>query len=251
MYKVIVLAAMLVLGAQILCATACITTTADFYVANYGGSSGCTIGLLMFSNFKYSIVGASTPVDPAGGLPSNEALITPLIDINGVGYSFTPTVTWDSLSTGNSDVELQYIMTAIGPFTQITGIYDEANGTIAGSNSPPNSAFLSVLDVYCPGGTSLPPATPCPGFGSVTPQIDSDINFGSTQTVTHASFPAVTTIAVLKDMDANSATGANPGTATFTSIKNQFDVITPEPGTVALFGGGLMAVWLARRHRRA
>ena len=47
MYKIIVLVAILLMGAQFLCATNCIATTADFYVANYSGSAGCTIGVLL------------------------------------------------------------------------------------------------------------------------------------------------------------------------------------------------------------
>ena len=87
----------------------------------------------------------------------------------------------------------------------------------------------------------------------------AQIGFGATQGTNSAAFDPVSSVVVLKDIGANSQ-GTNAGTATITSVKNQFSTTTgglsgfggetPEPGTVALLGGGLMAILIGRRRRR-
>jgi hypothetical protein len=201
---------------------ACIADTAADYVAL--GSTGCTInGSWTFSNFSFS------STNSGGVAPNNtQETINPL-GSGGVGFSFTPTISWIA-TTGIADVELGYKVAFTG---NITSIFQSVSGTISPSN-PPSAGFDNINDDYCRAGTL--PAGSCAGVQVL------NTNLLTTGTATGtASFAATNVVSVMKDVSAN-ATGFPGSTDTVTSFTNCFNgtcSAVPEPGSSGLAGLGL------------
>jgi hypothetical protein len=198
------------------------------------GSTGCTITattgggntvIVLFSQFKYTQITPSAPLD-------TQLLITPLKDQDGIGFSVTPTVPWTAPLFKSADDEIQYIATVLQNAPDWLGI-DRLYAELQGTATPPGVG--EIIEVYCPGGTTLPPDQNCPGANgqAQTIFVFPSAAFGGT----HITFQApkftpgphgsctinggcvYTSIAVLKDMAADATKG---GAATITLVKNQF-----------------------------
>lgn len=191
-----------VLGAAAALAVPCPTATFDVYVAF--GTTGCTIGSLTFSQFKYLPFGNTI-------IPPTNLLVTPIVDLNGTGFMLTPQgVAWFATFFGRTDIEIMYIAKSTNPINTFSALYTQLDGFF----NPPG--FDQIVELYCPGGTTLPPDQVCP---LIPPGVRSlYAGLGKTS----VSFPnPVNSIAVLKDIDANALMGGN---ATITSVKNQLNV---------------------------
>ena len=241
MKKMMFLAALGVLAAGQAKATACPTDTAATYAALYGtgaGATSCTIN----NNWTLSKF-IFTDVTTAGTPTAAQLLITPLTG-SGVGFSGTPTVPWASGSS-SADVELQYVITFTGP---ITSIFQSVSGTIG------SGGFDNITDDYCPGGTTVPPpsGTFCAAGAGV---LNTNLLASGTASNT-ATFGAVNSVSVLKDVSANSKAAD-----TVTSFVNCFNGTcsssTPpppvaEPSALLMLGSGLLGLaLLSLRKRRA
>lgn len=215
--------------------------TLDTYIAL--AATGCTIDGLTFYNFGWIPTGSNS--SPAGGLPANEVSVTTLVNLNGTGFRLSPTVAWGAGGAGFTDGELQFIVKSTNGSSSINQLYQQIDGTVAGTGS-----FDDVLEQYCLGGTSLPPC------GPPTPQLDSRIGPSSCNVGTSdgsggcknsASFAGVSSISVLKDIRGDATAGATGANVTITGVINQFGPPVPEPGTYLLSAIGLGLVFLGRR----
>ena len=192
-------------------ASPCVPATAAAYVAL--GTTGCTIGSLTFYNFIYTSVAS-------GGAPlitATQAQLVPIQDSNGVGFQFLPLIPMVA-SVNRTDVDISYLVKSTDGTNVITAIYTEVNGAASGG-SP--AAFDRVVEDYCAGptGTSLPPDQTCPFFGGAPHTFHVDGPGTGTDTFSSA----VANVSVDKDIDADARGG---GTASITSVKNQFTVKT-------------------------
>ena len=214
---------------------ACVNTTFDVVLATNGGV--CDIGAYTFSFGPFTIIGQSGVSTPPGGLTAADINFSTIQDLNGTGFVLTPNVPFTAgPGSGNVDSELQYKVTS-ALASNLNSIYLKVAGTGTGT------AFDHVLEQYCLGGTTLPPAGSgfCPGNQPTLAQnqLDASINDGFPSTA-NGSFANQTSIAILKDIDVN---GGSSGTASLTAVYQQFGPsAVPEPGTYLLsfIGLGLM-----------
>jgi hypothetical protein len=228
--------ALTVFGTGVLSAAPPPCPVAPLTVYEAFGSTGCTITattaggntvIVLFSQFKFTQITPSAPLDSA-------LTVTPLADGNGIGFSLTPTVPWTAPLFHSADDEIQYIATVLQnalDWVGINSLYTELQGTA----TPPG--VDEIIEVYCPGGTTLPPDQNCPGANGQAPTIfvfPSVPNAGVHITFQEPKFGpgtnghgsctinggcVYTSIAVLKDMAADASKG---GAATTTLVKNQF-----------------------------
>ncbi|MBV8905050.1 MAG: hypothetical protein JOZ22_15580, partial [Acidobacteriia bacterium] len=221
----------------LLSAAPCPTATADVYVSSFGTGKGvCTITATTPSGGTAQLtISQFTVVNVGYGLPAADLLITPLTDSNGIGLQITPTVPWTPSVTYKLDDEVQYIATVTSAAVDWPGIdriYTELNGT---ATAP---GFDQVVEVYCPGGFTLPPDQACPATQGQAQTLyagPTPAGTGTTVIFTGGLYSAgphgvctgaftttrcvYSSIAVNKDMDANASLG---GSAAITRVKNQF-----------------------------
>lgn len=231
----------------------CPTAPVQTYVTTFSTfANGCTIGSsnLVFFNFQYS----TTVTGPAAVPNSTQATLSPLNDGNGFGLQYLPTVPFFANATGVADADLKFIVQSFsGPLASptlngniISDLYLEMSGTAtAGTFGTPGQDVL--VETFCPGGSTLPPAAVCPAS---TPPVTQSriltINPGtsSPQALRITNFAFTNSIAIDKDIQAS----GNNGSATITGVKNQISTI-PEPATSFFVGTGLFLVWAAARRR--
>lgn len=266
--KIVLALSLCVAGSFIpLQATSCVSGS---LLSTYIGSS-CDIGTLSFSFTSFNVIGATANTTPPGGLTASQVQLITLLNANGTGFLLVPTAAWTATGGGaNTDSELQYVVTGAG----INRIYLEVDGS-----ATPN-AFSHVLEQYCLGGTTSPPAGngSCPGdLNLAQHQLDATIVgvggpgdtdgshpvadgcSGLSTAVTptgagplacgvSATFAAQTSISVLKDIDVNGGPGGGNGDfAQISGVVNQFGPAVPEPGTYVLSVIGLGLLFMGRR----
>jgi len=208
------------------------------------GAAGCEIDGLTFFNFGWIPTGAN-PQSPAGGLQTNQATLTTLINGNGVGFLLTPTVAWGSGGGGFTDGELRFVVKTTNNVPSITGLYQQIDGTATGTGS-----FVDVLENYCFGNTGLPPCSPIFALeskiapGAVCGPGSSDGVGGCKNSV---NFAATAAISLRKDIRGDSTAGATGANTTITGVINQFTAPVPEPGTYLLSFIGLGLLFLGKR----
>jgi len=248
--------AIAVFGAGVLSAQpACLTATLDTYLAL--GATGCTITAttpppasntvtILFYDFQFKTVSATAPA-------ATDLLVTPLTDQFGIGFQVTPqAVPWSPSGNSTQDDEIQYLVkTNCGvcvtapDWPGVDRLYSELQGTF----TPPADKTSRIVEVFCPGGTSLPPDSLCPGANGAAQTIfvGPSVPFAGTQVfftpgaytpglsgdcTTYAGRCVYPSIAVLKDIGANTTMG---GTATITKVKNE--VGPPTRKTTCSCGG--------------
>ncbi len=181
----------------------CPAATLDQYLGpTINGNGGCIIGDLLFAQFKYT----SNASGPAVKLDAANINVVPLQDSNGTGFVFTPRINWIASATGWSDGELQYVASSITGAKTTSALYTEVNGNVT---SP---AFAKVTELYCPGGTTLPPDQLCPLTNGV------QVLWVTANGKADRTFLTTNSIAVYKDVELDARQG---GSATVTSFKNQ------------------------------
>jgi hypothetical protein len=221
MKKIPVLFAALVLSASFAAATpsACTAETLNNYLA---AGFSCEIDNLLFSNFTYS--------DSANGtspIPSTAVNVTPLTVSGDEGLQFT--AGWSVSSLAEEDSDIDFTVSTVNHANTIDELSLEFNGHYTGTGTS------SVTENYCAGGTLIS----CPttvGQIAVTnpPTVLSD---------TSLDFTPVNTLQVSKDITVSAGTW---GTASISEVNNTYGQV-PEPGTLCLLGGGLVALGLVRR----
>jgi hypothetical protein len=184
---------------------------------NPGGNTtsiGCSVGPVTFSNFAY--VDATNDPGPVVSLTS-----TQFIPGTSWGITLNPNLT----GTPPQDIHLVFEVTS----TVALSVVDLFNG---------GSPLSTIQERVCTGGVSL-------ATGACTGTQLANISATAGQTSASASFTPSETLWIWKDI----GTSANGSISSFT--QNFLATPTPEPLSMALLGGGLFALGLARWRRSA
>ncbi len=212
---------------------ACPTGTLQDYTTTVNAAGGCFEDGLLFTQFQYLSSSAGTGV----ALPASAVAVAPLVNAAGTGFGFQISGGFAAGPNSVSDGILQYQVSTINTQPLLSSVNLSFNGTFTGSG------IASVSENYCPGGTVVPPGAGCStGLSNIFVQNSN----GVTRLQSAAMFPGVSSLTVSKDIQVN---GGTSGTATISSVTNQFQAI-PEPSAFLLLGSGLVGVAMVRRRLR-
>ena len=227
------------------------TCTSGATLASYEtlGSTGCDINGLTFFNFAWVPTGGNPHATPA----DTGITVTDLINGNGTGFllTFGTPTTFTAGGGGFSDGELSFTVKTVSGLSAINSIYQQIDGTVAGTGS-----YDDVLENYCLGLSSLgctplqaldaqinPGSPVCTSKDNPQSKLAGDGSGGCDDSVTIA---AQSVIAVRKDIRADATAGATGASAAITGVVNQFGPAVPEPGTYLLSFIGLGLLFLGR-----
>lgn len=222
-------------------ASAAPCTTNSLSAYSMLGATGCTIGLVTFSNFELR--------PPAtNAINSLSITVTPVFvggTIVGVTFGVSPT------NSGGS-----YFDDLIG--YRIAGMGSSLGGAtvdFAGSSASGDAA-ASVAETLCLGGTfGADGVSGCSSSNAVNLAV-VDVGFGPDPADSQL-FSAVTALAVATDIVFDSGSGSVEGSSsTLTSATNLFNVVAaprplPEPSVPLLFAAAAFGLALARRRNRS
>ncbi len=212
---------------------ACPTGTVQDYTTTVNAAGGCFQDGLLFNQFQYLSSSAGTGV----ALPASSIAVAPLVNAAGTGFGFQISGGFAAGPGSVSDGILQYQVSTINNQPLISSLNLSFNGTFTGSG------IAAVSENYCPGGTVVPPGAGCPtGLSNIFVQNSN----GVTILQRGAGFPGVSSLTVSKDIQVN---GGTSGTATISSVTNQFQAI-PEPSAFLLLASGLVGIAAVRRRLR-
>jgi len=182
------------------------------------------------------------------GGASNQINFNPLADANGLGFDIVPTSAFNAGATHVNDVQINFVASVVGGASLIDDLYLSMTGTTGASGVGGGSAGTDILsEQFCRGGT-VPPGS-CPG-GALTDTLtitgaSSGVTVSDTKT-----FALTSSLSVLKDIQLTGNNGTVPSAVT--DVKNQISIqnTVPEPTTVFLLGGGLIALGLVKSRAR-
>ncbi len=219
----------IVLMAGVGVAGVCPTTTYDNYL---GSGFSCGIDDKTFFNFVYS--GSSNP--PGYGLPAGSIAVTPITTPQNPGFQFSGG--WfASTASGitEQDSLIQYTVTVNqggNPITDLSLSIGGVSWTGTGSVLVNETACLGAVFPSCTGGQEITLSVYDSSVGSKL--FDS------------ASFAGVSEVDVEKDITVQAGTN---GSAAVSLVTNQFSETTPEPGSLVLFGSGVLGLGALLRRR--
>lgn len=185
-------------------------------------------GNMTFSNFGCSIVGGSGALTCAGISVFAYTSTTPPDGVAGLtGIRFQ--AAFNSGNPGTEDIQLTYDATITG------GLFHDAQLTFNGNGLPGGVVMTNVSEEVFLGGTSTLLANV--NVSNPPPILTADVLLASN----------VASISVVKDIELLSSSDSTPATI---SLVNQTYSTVSEPGTLALFGIGLLGLGGALRWRK-
>jgi hypothetical protein len=203
-------------------ASACPSATFDHYL---GSGFSCGIGDKTFADFAYH----STSNPPGFDVPPGSVSVEPITTSGNPGFEFT--AAWMASNASGiltQDSLIEYNVND-GGHNSITDVSLGIGGVgFSGTGS------IFVDETICLGAT-LPSCT-----GGQIEQLAVYDYSGGVHLFDEVSFAGVSFIDVQKDIEMSSGTD---GTARLSLVTNQFsEGTTPEPGSIALFGTGVLAL---------
>jgi hypothetical protein len=224
--KKVAFALFVVLGATVAAfadASPCPTATYDVYTAQ---GFTCGIGDKTFADFMYQ--GTSNP--PGFGIPAGGVAVTPITTAGNPGFQFS--AGWfASTSSGilEEDSLIQYSV-SVNPGGALINDLSLSIGGLAFKGT----GFIGVSETACV-GAMLPS---CSGGQIYTLNVFED-STGS-KLFDSVSFAGASEIDLSKDITVQAGTN---GSASLSLVTNQFsEAQTPEPGTLSMFGLGVIAI---------
>jgi hypothetical protein len=196
----------------------------NYYIANFAGSAGCTVGNLDFSHFTYNTGGTNQ-------VPSSSVGVTGVTSPDGPGLMFDPSA-FISGSGLTQDIFVGFTVTGL-------------NGTLI------NDIFMGFGNVTTTGtGTALYTENFCGGAQNqcslfVEAPVTGDTNMVNLSGT--AIGGPVSSLTITKDLQLQ--TGSS-GLAATSSFLNEYSTV-PEPrGITLLLGMGLLAGFVVFKRRQ-
>lgn len=179
----------------------------------------CTLGSLTFSGF------GATTIQPGGttAVVTTVSINTVVLPNGTIQIEFNPNLTAAAGSTAAFD----FFFTVTGGINQI----DLTVGSVGSGN-------VGITEVACATAFVPPATTTCPQGSQL-----ASISAGGGQSAVSAVFPTTGTVFISKDIILLNNCGANCSSpVTFSSFDQSFHTPVPEPGSIALFGSGLLGL---------
>ncbi len=212
---------------------ACPTGTVQDYTTTVNTAGGCIQDGLLFSQFQYLSSASGAGI----ALPATGVAVAPLVNAAGTGFGFQIVGGFASGTNSVSTGSLQYQVATTNNLPLLTTLSLSFNGTFTGSG------IANVSENYCPGGMVVPPGAGCPsGLSNFFVQTSQAL----TRLENSVTFAGVNSLTVSKDIQVN---GGTSGSATISSVTNQFQQASPvpEPSAFLLMGSGFVGLALLRR----
>lgn len=191
----------------------------DCIVTSYNNYIGTTCGIndLTFNNFSYSTAGTNP-------MPASSITVNPINTPNNPGFLFN--APWGAGAGQTQDSLIGFTVTA--PTAEITDLSLSMFGAgVIGTGQ------VSVAETYCAGDTF---ADLCAHGTEGT--LLTLLNSGTSILTASATFGPVKIVDVYKDIELLGGTGGSA--ALISGVSNQFS--TPEPGSLVLFGSGIVGL---------
>lgn len=224
-------AGVLIAATSLLATPACSTFTPTYQSLIDAGSAGCTVGDLLFNNFKSASSFTGTgKIQTASGISFtlDEPGLSSQTGDKIYGFEFNPNLA--VLGIGSQDVILQYDILA--PYAKITSNHLLLTGIATAG------AFISVAEgpncgQKIVGGTCY--FQPTLTATNLAPHQDSE----------HIG-PFIA-LHIFKDINVLST--RENSFASVSNVRDAVDESAPEPVSFVLFGGGLLALGLYKRNK--
>ncbi len=243
MRKLMLVVALSILGAGQLKADAtCVAGSVTSYVA----ITSCNYDGLDFSNFSSALFASPG----LSGFSTDNIIVTPTADANGVGFTITPAAPadWATNQTGQQlDLDFAFVASCTSGTPCIDDIYESIAGTATSSGfGAPYDGRDILTETYCLNSTT-PPAGSC-ASGNSGEQISTLTPTGGSPVTSNPTFSPVTNIVMDKDMGAYSYNSS----AAITSVIDEFSLVsTPEPSSLLMLGSGLLGLAFVSFRRRS
>lgn len=198
----------------------CIVQGYDQYIG-----TSCGINDKTFDNFTYSTAGTNQ-------LPASSITVNPINTPNNPGFLFA--APWNAVGNQTQDSLIGFtVHDNSGPNIIDLSLYMFGGATLG-------NGFASVSETYCAGDTF---ADLCAHGTEGT--LSTYLGNGLSKLHDSVSFSGVQVVDVVKDVELLG--GGNGGFAVLSGVENQFSEV-PEPGSMVLFGSGIIGLaGVARR----
>ncbi len=237
--RLLVLCSLLLLAAVAWGSPMCTNNTLQYYVMNYGGSSGCALGSLTFSNFGFQSGGTVQPPTSSGGV--NVSTVTG----TNTGLSFDGPF---GVAAGYSlDDLISFAITSPAPSITNDTLSMQGFGAV-GSGSVQVAESLCIGAMYASDGSCSGTSQSLDVFANSTSQMQSAT----------ATFGATGMVDLVKNIIVQ---GGTSGTSSSAGVSVVFNTTSsggggfpgggqvPEPDTLLSLGSGLVITSLLFRRK--